>query len=136
MNKERVIVVDGANVAYAERSADGAPRVSNLVAVCKLLEGQGYTPIVIIDASLYHDIDDPAQLEGLLEKQDIRQAPSSTDADYFVLETAQRYDAWILTNDEYKDYRDDYKWIDERRVPYMVINDKVVLYGPQWGDAA
>jgi hypothetical protein len=136
VNKERVVVVDGANVAYAERSAAGAPRVSNLVATCKLLEDKGYTPIVIIDASLYHEIDDPPQLEALLDRQDIRQAPSQTDADYFVLETADRYDAWILTNDEYAEYRDDYDWIDERRVPFMVINDEVVLYGPQLDQAS
>ncbi len=131
MKQDRVVVVDGANVAYAEKSADGAPRVSNLVAAVKLLQEKGYSPIIIVDASLYHDIDDPKQLDGLLENQVIHQAPSQTDADYFVLETADRYDAWILTNDNYEEYRDDYTWIEERRVPFMVINDDMVLYGPQ-----
>ena len=135
MNKERVAVVDGANVAYAERSAEGEPKVSNIVAACQALEAEGYTPIVIIDASLYHEIDDPAQLEGLLDQQDIRQAPSQTDADYFVLQTAERYNAWVLTNDEYYEYRDEYEWIDERRVPFMMINDRLEIYRPQLGKA-
>jgi hypothetical protein len=136
MNKDRVVVVDGANVAYAEKSASGAPRVSNLVAACKLLKERGYTPIIIVDAALYHDIDDPSQLDGLLEKQEIHQAPAGTDADYFVLEMADRYDAWVLTNDAYTEYRNAYTWIDERRVPFMVINDEIVLYGPQLEQAA
>jgi hypothetical protein len=48
------VVVDGANVAYAEVSRAGDPQVSNLVAVQRVLEDKGFEPIVIVDASLRH----------------------------------------------------------------------------------
>ncbi|HBY96830.1 MAG: hypothetical protein M5U01_33535 [Ardenticatenaceae bacterium] len=72
MAEGRVIVVDGANVAYEEVSKENQPKVSNLVAVRRVLEQKGYRPIVIVDASLRYEIDDPAQLEVLIDDQTIR----------------------------------------------------------------
>lgn len=66
------VIVDGANVAYAELSHDGEPKVSNLIAMCTALEEQGYEPTVIVDASLRYEISDPEQLEALLDERDWR----------------------------------------------------------------
>lgn len=123
-----MIVVDGANVAYAERSEEEKPRVSNMVAVKQALEERGYEALVIIDASVRHEIDDPQQLEGLLDQDAFRQAPAGTDADYFILRTADAQDALLLSNDEYEHYRDEYPWIDERRVAFMIVKGQVELY--------
>ncbi|MFZ6028650.1 MAG: NYN domain-containing protein [Chloroflexota bacterium] len=128
MTTHSYIVVDGANVAYAEVSHDGKPKVSNLVAVRRTLEARGYRPIFIIDASLRHDIDDPKQLEALIDAQVIRQAPAGTDADYFVLETADEMEACVVSNDEFTRHRGRYPWIDERRIPLMLIKGRVELY--------
>ena len=134
MNTGRPIVVDGANVAYAEQSGEGQPKVSNLVAVRRALKERGYDPIIIIDASLIHDVDDPEQLEGLLDEDpDLQQAPSETDADYFVLETADRLDAEVISNDGYTRYQDEYPWIEHRRVPLMIVDGEVELYEPELG---
>lgn len=119
------IVVDGSNVAYLETTKEGKPRVSNLRAVRDRLLERGYDPVVIVDASLRHEIDDPDQLEALLDDQRIRQAPSGTDADYFVVETAERESARIVSNDEFEEYRDEHPWIEERRVPLMIVNGEV-----------
>lgn len=124
------LVVDGANVAYAELSHAGDPKVSNLVAMNEALQQEGYEPIVIIDASLRYDVDDPDQLEALLDDHACRQAPAGTDADYFILETADRLEAWVVSNDEFEDWLDDYPWIEERRVPFMIIRGEIELYSP------
>ncbi|HEY0005443.1 MAG TPA: hypothetical protein VGB17_11590 [Pyrinomonadaceae bacterium] len=124
----RVIVVDGANVAYEECSEGGCPKVSNLLAVRQALEEKGYDPIIIVDASLKHRIDDPDQLEKLIQQQTVRQTPAGTDADYFVLEIAAQNDALVITNDRYRDYQEQYPWIEERRVPLMIIGGQVQLY--------
>ena len=128
--KNQIIVVDGANVAYAERSHDGEPKVSNLVAMRSLLEEKGYEPLIIVDASLIYEVDDGAQLEVLLDEQAIRQAPADTDADYFVLETAREHDAKIVSNDQYEAYADRFEQIEERRIPFMIIKGNVELYQP------
>ncbi len=131
MPQRNVIVVDGANVAYAERTKQGKPKVSNLVAVRRALEQRGYEPIIIADASLRYEVDDPDQLETLIDSQVIRQVPAETDADYFVLETAEQQNAPVVSNDQFEPYRDKYLWIDQRRVPLMIVEGQVEVYEPK-----
>lgn len=122
------VVIDGANVAYEEKSGGGKPKLSNLLKVRRELEERGLDPIIVVDASLKYDIDDQAQLEKLIQSQVVRQVPAGTDADFFILDIADRCDARIVTNDQYKDYKDRYPWIPERRLPYMIVNGEVHLY--------
>ncbi len=130
MPSKQVAVVDGANVAYVERTRDGKPKVANLVAVRRVLEEQGFEVIVIVDASLRHAIDAPEQLEAMIENQSIRQAPAGTDADYFVVKTAEEHHGQIISNDEYKQFQEEYAWIKRQRTPLMIINGIVELYQP------
>lgn len=125
---ESTIVVDGANIAYIEPSAAGEPKVSNIVAVVQALRDRGLDPLVIVDASLRHEVDDPEQLEALIDDHTIRQAPADTDADYFVLEIAEEKNASVVSNDRYEPYQDEYSWIEERRVPLMIVKGQVHLY--------
>lgn len=127
---KQMIVVDGANAAYAEKTDDGKPKVSNLVALYDELQDEGYDPVIIVDASLVYEVDDRQQMEGLLDKQKLRQAPAETDADYFVLRTAVDHDAQVVTNDQYEDYKDDFD-IEARRIPFMIVNGEVELYWPE-----
>ena len=122
------IVIDGANVAFEERSADGKPKVSNLVAIARQVRDRGYEPIIIIDASLRHEVDDPRQLEALIDDQRVRQVPAGTDADFFVLKTAEQQRAPVVSNDQFKPHREQFPWIEQRRVPFMIVEGRVQLY--------
>jgi hypothetical protein len=128
MTLSKLVVVDGGNVAYAELSQKGEPKVSNLIAVRRALKQKGYEPIFTVDASLRHQMDDPDQLEALIDDQVIRQAPAGTDADYFILEIAEQQDAYVVSNDEFERWRDQYPWIERRRVPLMIVKGQVELY--------
>ena len=125
---KKVVVIDGANVAYEERSAGGKPKLSNLLKVRRELEERGCEAVIIVDASLKYDIDDQEQLENLIRSQQVRQVPAGTDADYFIIQFADQLDALVVTNDRYKDYAGQYPWITERRLPYMIVKGEVVLY--------
>lgn len=127
-NGKKVVVIDGANVAYEERSAGGKPRLSNLLKVRRELEERGLEAVILVDASLKYDIDDQEQLETLIRSQQVRQVPAGTDADYFIIQFADQLDAVIVTNDRYKDYAEQYPWVQERRLPYMIVKGEVVLY--------
>lgn len=127
---KRIAVVDGANIAYSERSHEGDPKVSNILAVRAALEKRGYEPLVIVDASLVYEIDDRPQLESLIDNQVVRQVPSDTDADYFIIKTAEKYKAIIISNDQYESYREGHPWVEKRRVPVMIIRGNVELYEP------
>ena len=125
---KKVAVIDGANVAYEERSAGGKPLLSNLTKVRRELEERGFEAVILVDASLKYDIDDQEQLETLIRSQEVRQVPAGTDADYFIIQFADQLDALIVTNDRYKDYAEQYPWVNERRLPYMIVRGEVVLY--------
>ena len=127
-NGKKTVVIDGANVAYEERSAGGKPKLSNLLKVRRELEERGFEAVIIVDASLKYGIDDQAQLETLIRSQQIRQVPAGTDADYFIIQFADQLDARVVTNDRYKDYAEQYPWVRERRLPYMIVKGEVVLY--------
>jgi len=127
--KPRVAVVDGANVAHSAPSG-GEPKLSNIVGMRKALVDQGYDPVIVVDAALRHEIDDPEQLEGLLNSEKIHQAPAGTNADYFVLEIADENDGVVISNDLFEDYEDEYPWIAKRRIPFMIVRDEVHLYEP------
>ena len=131
MNGKKVVVIDGANVAYEERSAGGKPKFSNLLRVRRELEERGFEAVIIVDASLKYDIDDQEQLETLIRSQQVRQVPAGTDADFFIIQFADQLDAVVVTNDRYKDYAEQYPWIPERRLPYMIVKGEVVLYDEQ-----
>jgi replication-associated recombination protein RarA len=128
MSEKQVIIVDGANVAFESATKQGKPRVSNITALISVLEEEGFRPIVIVDASLRHKIDDPDHLESLIEKQTVLQSPAGTEADYFVLEVAGEHGAQVVSNDTYKEYREQYPWIQERRIPFMVVEGAIQLY--------
>jgi hypothetical protein len=129
-----VVVIDGANVAYEERSAGGKPKLANLLKVRGELEERGFEAVIIVDASLKYDIDDQTQLEALIRSQQVRQVPAGTDADYFIIQLADQFGARVVTNDRYKDYLEHYPWITDRRLPYMIVKGEVVLYDEKNSD--
>jgi hypothetical protein len=130
---KKMVVIDGANVAYEERSAGGKPKLSNLLKVRRELEERGCEAVIIVDASLKYDIDDQEQLETLIQSQQVRQVPAGTDADFFIIQFADQLDALMVTNDRYRDYAERFPWIPERRLPYMIVKGEVVLYDGEGG---
>lgn len=128
-------VVDGSNVAHEHRTAEGKPRVSNLTAVCDALEAEGFDVTVIVDAALFHQVDDPAALDKLIERGLIHQAPAGTDADYFILEHAEKTRAVVVSNDRFRDRQGEYPWLEERRVPLMIIDGHVELHEAELAEA-
>src|SRR3954471_1253560 len=100
---KEVVIIDGANVAHEEGSAGGKPKLSNLLKVRSELEERGFEAIILVDASLKYDIDDQSQLENLIHSQQVRQVPAGTDADYFIIQLSEQFNARVLSNDRYKD---------------------------------
>lgn len=128
---KKPIVVDGSNIAYLETTKDGKPRVEAIEKVRSQLEEMGYRPVVIIDAALWHQVDDPDRLNRLIDQGVINQAPAGTDADVFVLETARREDAKIVTDDQYRDLTERFPDHEKRRSPVMIVDGLVEFYDLQ-----
>lgn len=124
------VVVDGSNVAWEDQSANGKPQLRNLVQMRKLLAGMGFEPIVIVDAALHHQIDQPDELDKLIDAGEVLQAPAGTDADFFVLQTAKDKDAPFVSNDTERDYQDEFTHLRQRRIPFMIVDGHIELYQP------
>jgi hypothetical protein len=127
-NKGKIAVIDGSNIAFEEASNGGKPKVSNIILVREELRKKGYDPIIVVDASLVHKIDDPKQLDALIDQKVVRQAPAGTDADYFVITLADENDALIVSNDRYSEYEGRFPWIKKRRMPLMIVRGAVEFY--------
>lgn len=120
-----VVLVDGSNVAHSSEAEQ--PSLADIVAVCDKLRGEGYEPVVVVDAALRHQIDDKAGYERLVDDGHIRQAPAGTDADYFILSFARELDASIVSNDRFRDRQKVFPEAARRLIRYMVVKGEVVF---------
>src|SRR5438045_7632383 len=120
-----VVLVDGSNVAH---SIEGEPpHVANLVAIREKLRGEGLEPIIVADAALRYQIDDPRSYERMIDDGMVRQAPAGTDADYFILSFARELNASIVSNDRFRDRIKQFPEARERVIRFMIVQDEVVL---------
>jgi len=112
------VMVDASNVAHFGRKTDDKPSLEYIIKAAEALKKLGYEPILIADASLRHEIDQKEEFNQLLEKDEIKQVPSGTTADHFILKMAEEEDAKILSNDIFREYNDEFQDINSRRIPY------------------
>ncbi|HEX2781799.1 MAG TPA: hypothetical protein VHM30_19995 [Gemmatimonadaceae bacterium] len=122
---ERIVLIDGSNVAHS--SEGEKPRLANILIVADKMREEGMEPIIVADAALRHQIDDRGAYEKLVDDGKIKQAPSGTDADYFILSFARELGASVLSNDRYRDRIAKYPEVEERIIRYMIVADEVVL---------
>lgn len=123
--ERKIALIDGSNVAHAgERES---ARLENITIICDKLEGEGFTPIVVVDAALRHQIDNEQEYGRLVDKGTIRQAPAGTDADYFILSFARELGASIVSNDRFRDLQEAFPEARERVIRYMIVEGEVVL---------
>lgn len=120
-----VVLVDGSNVAHSTEGEQAL--VANLLAIRDKLCEEGLEPIIVADAALRHQIDDPQRYEQLVEQGHVRQAPAGTDADYFILSFARELNASIVSNDRFRDRIKEFPEVRERVIRFMILQDEVVL---------
>ena len=118
-------IVDGSNVAH---STEGEKvRLRNIELVVAKVEEDGMEPIVVADAALRHQIDEPEKYEALIDGGEIRQAPAGTDADWFIRSFARELDAYIVSNDRFRDRQESFPDARDRMIRYMIVEDEVVF---------
>jgi len=121
----RLVLVDGSNVAHS--SEGGTARLANLLAVRAKLHEEGLDSVIVADAALRHQIDEPEQYERLVEEGVVRQAPAGTDADYFILSFAEELDASVVSNDRFRDRITSFPEVRKRLIKYMIVEGEVVF---------
>ena len=123
------ILIDGSNVAWDEPSPDGKADIANLVLAVRELENAGFREIkVIVDAALRYQVKDTKKFDELAKKGVFKVLPAKVSGDLFILRLSQQTGAVILTNDLFKEFRERFKWIDSRRVPFSIIGGQFFLH--------
>lgn len=97
------ILLDGSNVVHrigARRDGFAA-----LLTLEEALDAAGWEVFVVVDASLRHRLSDHDQeiLEDRLEAGWV-QVPKGHRADEVLLEEAERLDAWLVSDDRFRDH--------------------------------
>jgi hypothetical protein len=124
-------IVDGSNVALEARTFKSGGCLKQLELVMdKLSDTKGAAVTVLVDANLRHHIDRKDDLEDMINDRRVLQAPAQTDADEFILQTAEAYKSRghkviIITNDRYLDYIKKYKprfdWVKDATKQFMFV---------------
>jgi len=115
-------IVDGSSI-----STTGTPAVADLVAVREAVERAGYDAIVYVDPALREKIDDPNELDRLVDRGFVKSAPRGAALSSFVLDQCEARGAIVVGNDDYADLRTRYPWIESRRVPVVIESGEAKL---------
>ena len=123
--ERQIAIVDGSNVAHSSEGPQAL--LENIRLVYEKLQEEGYEPVVVADAALRHQIDQPEEFEAWVEEGKIRQAPAGTDADYFILAFARELDAAVVSNDRFKDRIQAFPEARDQVIRYMIVSGEVVF---------
>ncbi len=124
-----VVVVDGSNVAWEEKDSNGHPKLANVEAMINKLSRANFKKILTVaDAALRYQIDNQRRLDLLVKEGAIKMLPARVDGDKFILRIAEEENAMIVSNDLFKEFRDIAPWIDERRIPFTILDGEVFLH--------
>ncbi|UTB33001.1 MAG: Zc3h12a-like ribonuclease [Methanobacterium sp. ERen5] len=122
------VIVDASNVAHFGKEKEGnKPRLDYLLKSVEALEKLGYEPFPIADASLRHEIDEKEKFNAMLDEGKVQQVPSGTTADHFILKLAFEEDCKILSNDNFREFNDEFHDINNRRIPFTFVEGAISI---------
>lgn len=119
------VVIDASNVAHSGKEENSSPKLQNILSAVKALEDKENDFVIIADASLKHEIDDKEKYLHLVEEEAIEEVPSGNNADHFILELAEEENAKILSNDLFREFNDEFKDIQSRRLPFSFDGENI-----------
>ncbi len=124
----RYVVIDGNNaVFHGGKDENRRGRLHNLEILIQFLKNRKYNIITLVSSNLKYRIDDIQRLNQLLNKGLITEIPAGVVADLYILETAQILNAQIVSNDLFRQYKNSFPKVRERRVPFLIIEGNVII---------
>lgn len=120
------VVVDGSLVIRY----GGEPRLANLKLVIGELKRRGYSPLTYLDATTRWLLEgnERDELEQMIKRGEVKQAPPGTEADYWMLRLLEREPDWLLlSNDLFRDYAEIFSCVRNvnRFIRFMIEGDRV-----------
>jgi len=125
--KQLTAIVDVSNVTREERDEKGRAKLASFLSLLGQLEKSKVKVIAIADAGLWGQIDREEEFKDCCRRGIIKQAPSRTEADVWILEKAREGGGYIISRDTFRDRIEKYPGIRERIVTFMVFDGEVML---------
>jgi hypothetical protein len=124
------IVIDLNNVLLQDKDPEGRAKIQNIKPLEIKLKSLGYQTVINISGpGLRRKIDSEEGYEKLISEGIIHQAPANSDTDWYILEFAKTNGYDIISNDCFKQYRDEFgkSWIEEHRKALMLIKGQLII---------
>jgi hypothetical protein len=126
MRKQKA-VIDAWNILNLEIPRQQKPRIKIIYAVIDAVKASGREPILVVEAATLSTVGDPENLENLLAESFVLSIPDGSDSSRAVLETAEKRDAIVVSNNTYSDYWGEYPWVELCRLPVALVDGHVCL---------
>ncbi|MHA1340261.1 MAG: NYN domain-containing protein [Promethearchaeota archaeon] len=132
--KDLYFILDGSNIARnrtnsREANLKDVIRVKNKLMEYNIKEDNIY---IIFSASLRYYLPE-SQLKlynNLIQKENVTQAPAKTDDDWFILNFAKNKKAYIISNDQYKEYlknNQEFQELENKIITYLFLEDQLIF---------
>ncbi|MFX0115303.1 MAG: hypothetical protein ACFFB3_12210 [Candidatus Hodarchaeota archaeon] len=72
--------------------------------------------------------DEYEALEGMINRNEVKQTPAGTDDDEFIIQAAKEFGAVIVSNDRYREYEEAEPWLKSRCLRFSIVRGKVLFY--------
>jgi hypothetical protein len=123
------VIIDASNVADYGRTEDSKAKLDYILTAIKKLEEDKNEFIIIADASLKHEIDQKDKYKNLVEKKVIHEVEAGNNADHFILNSAEKANSKILSNDYFRDFSDEFLDINNMRISFSFEDTGEIKFG-------
>ena len=114
-----LIVIDGNNIAHIENNKPKAEKIIKLYDTLRL-KYKNVKIKIFFSAKFEHDAEDFAYLTKLISKGIASKTPAKSSDDYYCIKYAINNNGYLMTNDQYNDWKEKYpeskEEIESRRV--------------------
>ncbi len=129
------LLIDGNNLTRENSNGvkGNFPKYERIIPTIVFFQKLGLRVKVFVSSALKYRIDRRGKREGqqfreLIKKSPfIQETPAGIDDDEFILEAAAEFNAHILSNDRYREYNGLYKNVIKRRIPFMIVDERIII---------
>ncbi|MFX0173515.1 MAG: hypothetical protein ACFE9L_16610 [Candidatus Hodarchaeota archaeon] len=117
-NNLSTFLVDGNNVVFNKQKEAKLERLINLKNELITI-GKCYT---VVSHELRFRIDDRNNLKKLISSNDVIQTPKKVDCDLYILEIARKLNAYLVSNDNFRQYKSYYPDVLCKRLHFLFVS--------------
>jgi len=112
-----LLIIDGNNIVFNNKREAILNRLSDLIYEIQSIGRY----LVVVSHELKYRIDNRKKLEKFLSTDEFVETPKGEDSDRYILECAQKLNGYIISNDQYRQYKGQYTDEINRRLSFMFI---------------